>query len=700
MSPFSRIPYEVFLYIARELDIAGLYSWTLSAKPFHRIVLPRLYCRAVEIDKDQHGWPYHLLRAGMLGNSAAFMAMLEMTSLAEIDGAIIDATEIPYPRRSSRRIWPLQILQTSMLNIVCQMFKLGLIEAMLKKGVSTSVFDADGYSPLHLAVRCNSLAVIRLLLEAGADINIRRPYHIDEMTPLHCAITRNCTAAAELLIDEGADPSARASLIFKSPLDEAAYTGNHIILNRLLDIGSYDRESLTRALEYAAGCGTVLGPRNPLTMKYLLDAGAIPSNKALREACEWGHIHGIRYLLEYGVPVCGSNERGLNALHFARDCEVARVILEVAPELANATSQEGWTPLDRLYLGHRDWHAVTSKTSNPDVQLAMLLIKHGSDAKGSLGPANPGLNTVHSASRFAHATVVKAVLERQKSLIESKDSDGNTPLHWAVCSGAEDVLDCVKALVELGCDVNARDNYGGNALHLLCDRTIRYPAPMGRALALYLVSAGVDSSALWGNQDHCYPRLATPLIKALVSGRIDLALVLIDAGCDVQTQSLKLGTPLHVAAGKGYINVVQRLLMPDIDIDLADPTLNGDTALHYAVHWHERSISSPSRKRTTLLGYILLGYSLPERTGIQGVPTSKLPDGVDHVATVKALCGHRSSPDLVDLKNKHGESALDLVKAAAPNVPWDEVAAVARTARETGQPMPEVPEPLLAGRYL
>jgi ankyrin repeat protein len=322
---------------------------------------------------------------------------------------------------------------------------------------------------------------------------------------------RNCRAAAELLIDEGADPSARELPgNFKSPLDEAAYRGCDVILNRLLDIGSYDSESLTRALEYAAGCGTVRGPRHPLTMKYLLDAGAIPSSKALFEACEWGHLQGIRYLLEYGVPVRASTEDGLNALHYARNVEIARVILEVAPELANATSQEGWTPLDRLYLDIK--YDELSEPVTPDVQLALLFIKHGSEVKGL---RYLDVNAVHEASGLAHATVVKAILERQKSLIDSKDADGNTPLHWAVRGGAEDVLDCVRTLVELGCHVNARNIHGGNALHWLCYERAKYPAERERALALYLVSAGVDTSASGGHLDSCHSRLATLVTLAL-----------------------------------------------------------------------------------------------------------------------------------------------------------------------------------------
>jgi hypothetical protein len=48
-------------------------------------------------------------------------------------------------------------------------------------------------------------------------------------------------------------------------------------------------------------------------------------------------------------------------------------------------------------------------------------------------------------------------------------------------------------------------------------------------------------------------------MRAVCDRKIDLALVLIGAGCDVQTKSSESEseseavTPLHVAAGKGYV---------------------------------------------------------------------------------------------------------------------------------------------------
>ena len=57
---------------------------------------------------------------------------------------------------------------------------------------------------------------------------------------------------------------------------------------------------------------------------------------------------------------------------------------------------------------------------------------------------------------------VKALIEAGADL-NAKENDGWTALHLAACNGK---LDCVKALIEAGADLNAKDNDGWTALHL------------------------------------------------------------------------------------------------------------------------------------------------------------------------------------------------------------------------------------------
>ena len=57
---------------------------------------------------------------------------------------------------------------------------------------------------------------------------------------------------------------------------------------------------------------------------------------------------------------------------------------------------------------------------------------------------------------------VKALIEAGADL-NAKENDGWTALHLAARNGK---LDCVKALIEAGADLNAQKNDGSTALHL------------------------------------------------------------------------------------------------------------------------------------------------------------------------------------------------------------------------------------------
>jgi ankyrin repeat protein len=82
------------------------------------------------------------------------------------------------------------------------------VKAFLAEGHDPNVFDDLSFTPLHYAAREEHLHVIRLLLDAGADVNAHDESRIGD-TPLG-SIAGNCSlAVAQLLIGAGADPNLR-----------------------------------------------------------------------------------------------------------------------------------------------------------------------------------------------------------------------------------------------------------------------------------------------------------------------------------------------------------------------------------------------------------------------------------------------------------------------------------------------------------
>ncbi|MCJ7582707.1 MAG: ankyrin repeat domain-containing protein, partial [Candidatus Aminicenantes bacterium] len=74
---------------------------------------------------------------------------------------------------------------------------------------------------------------------------------------------------------------------------------------------------------------------------------------------------------------------------------------------------------------------------------------------------------IHEFAMKGNLEGVKAQIVQNPELVNAKDKDGRTPLHWA-CRGVH--LDVVKYLVENGADVNAEDNNKVVPLHSLAVR--------------------------------------------------------------------------------------------------------------------------------------------------------------------------------------------------------------------------------------
>ncbi len=137
---------------------------------------------------------------------------------------------------------------------------------------------------------------------------------------------------------------------------------------------------------------------------------------------------------------------------------------------------------------------------------------------------------------------IKELIEKDNSIVNSRDKMGRTPLMEAVIINNFAIC---KYLVEVGADINLQENGGWTALHFAAQE-------YSYEITKYLIenNAGVDFKDNFGN---------TPLFRALFNskGKGDVIKILLSKGADKDSKNNSGVSPYDLAKQVTNYNLLQ-----------------------------------------------------------------------------------------------------------------------------------------------
>ena len=576
-----------------------------------------------------------------------------------------------------------------LINWVLEMYGLSrkVVETSNSDLLSVKIDRDDNYQNPNLiwAAKTGQEALVRLLLNTNVEIDAKQ----DGLTALHWATRYAHGRVAEMI-------AARAKCI--DTVDELGCTPLHwvarngltdlttILLAKGADHNALDNEGMN-PLEWAAQNENL----DIYTIIAKLDEEDAPAETELHSAIETGSLHEVLRLLNFGVSLAVKDDIGRTPLHLATGLKNRPIVEALLLEEADieAADPDGHTALHLAVVNddtdlvsvltssmanveaedtlmRRPIHLAAQNGSESIVNILMQCgaIPHSVDSEGNL--------PLHLAAEHGHHKVVKQLIDKVpsgslSSVINTRNALQLTPLHLAANQNIETVAELLRA----GANVNtaagpenatppilAAESGKGNILEVL----LHYMPALADALLSDLLKIGLEhghADVVSVLHDHGARIEQTAsgsdaIWQAFKSGNLELSMILLTNGFDVNAIGPLGMTALHFAAGSDNPPMVLQLLDHGADISTADEW--GWTPLHIAA-------SAGHDKVVTLL--LKRGADKTARDVYEWLPVHLAAAAV-HDTVVRVLTnGEMESRDVKDYPKEEKAATVPSAPAAS-----------------------------------
>ena len=335
--------------------------------------------------------------------------------------------------------------------------------------------DNKGNAPLHWAAMKDKTETIKFLAQRGADLEAK---DVDGWTPLHYASAFASLQTVETLINLGANKETKANdgniaLAYAQKSEIKDYLGGKENVERgneenAINNANNNEEDKTQAelLEEKNEnisnenneTNEIATPENMVNNKGELDVKQLELLVAIKN----NDIIAVNNLIKEGVNPNFQDDDGYSPLHRAienNNLDIVKALLsykDINKEIKlpnDTTTSDGW------YLGGDTPLLYAAYIGNPQIVSALLDANCNIRARDDID----GAMAIHIAAANGHDEVVNLLLNKDKTLINEVDNNGeDTPLHWAIMKNSDST---VELLLSQGANPNQKNSSAQTPLH-------------------------------------------------------------------------------------------------------------------------------------------------------------------------------------------------------------------------------------------